>query len=82
MRAYENVINLFELNEIRKETVDYVKRFLAYHSSNAVEIAVEQGDMNAKECFQSFMKRYEKEYIDLNQSYPDRIMRYKRLMNT
>jgi hypothetical protein len=81
LRAYENVIDIYEKNNINRGTVDYVKRFMAYHSSNAVEIAIEQKEWESKEYFQSCMRRYEKEYIDLNQSYPERIKRFKQLMN-
>ena len=80
MRAYEIVIQIFEKEQINKRVVNYVKRFLAYHSSNATEIAVRQRDDKAKTEFQEFMRRYEQEYISLNIEYPERILRYQNLM--
>ena len=80
LRAYEIVIQIFEKEQINKRVVNYVKRFLAYHSSNATEIAVRQRDDKAKTEFQEFMRRYEQEYISLNIEYPERILRYQNLM--
>jgi hypothetical protein len=79
--AYEKVIDIFEANQINEEIIDYVKRFLAYHSSNAAETAINQGNLSAKECFQTFMRKYGAEYVHLNRQYPDRISRYMRIMN-
>lgn len=76
LRAYELVLQRFEKEQIADEIMDYVKRFLAYHSSNAVEIAAVQGQEEAKKEFQRFMELYKQEYIRLNMQYPERIKRY------
>ncbi len=78
--AYEMVINLFNERQIDKEIIDYVKRFLAYHSSNVLEIALEQNDSQNKQRFQNIMKKYKEEYMRLNQGYPERIKRYNNLL--
>lgn len=78
--AYKKTLQLFENHEVPQETIDYVKRFMAYHSSNFVEIAVKQKDVDAIKKFQMIMKEYEKEYIALNQDYPERIIRFKELL--
>lgn len=80
LRAYELVIAKFEQERISSEIIDYVKRFLAYHSSNAVEIAIAQKEETAKKEFQSFMMKYEKEYVTLNMQFLERIDRYQRLL--
>lgn len=80
LKAYEAVINRFEEENIESETIRYVKRFLAYHGSNAMEIAVSRGQETDKEKFRKIMKKYEKEYIDLNRDYPERIQRYQNLL--
>ncbi len=80
LKAYEIVIELFEEKKVDNNTIGYVKRFLAYHSSNAAEIAIHQEKAEAKREFQHFMKLYEKEYVELNSQYPERIERYYRLL--
>ncbi len=80
LKAYELVLQRFGEERIDDETIDYVKRFLAYHSSNAAEIAIAQGHRSAIEEFQTFMEKYEQEYVALNMQYPERIQRYKNLL--
>lgn len=82
IRAYEIVIEMLTLRGIDHEIIDYTKRFLAYHSSNAAEIASNQGLTDARIEFQNFMRLYEKEYTELNADYPERIQRYRRLLET
>lgn len=78
--SYECVINMLEQNDINKEIIDYVKRFLAYHASNGVECAKKEKNIEAVRYFQNIMRNYAKEYYKLNKDNFDRIMRYKRLM--
>lgn len=80
LKAYELVLQRFGEERIDDETIDYVKRFLAYHSSNAVEVAAEQGQEEAKKKFQGLMRKYEQEYVSLNIQYPERIKRYQELL--
>ncbi len=82
LKAYEIVIKAFEDKNIDRYIIDYVKRFLVYHSSNAVEIAVKKNLEESKNSFQNIMKKYEKEYLKLNSSYPERIERYYRLLES
>lgn len=81
LRAYEYVICRFNEENVDKKTVDYVKRFLAYHSSNAAEIAYKQKNIKSLRLFQNFMKKYEYEYILLNLENPVRIERFKNILN-
>jgi Glycosyltransferases involved in cell wall biogenesis len=80
LKAYELVLQRFEKELIDEEIVAYVKRFLAYHSSNATEIAAAQGCEKAKKEFQNIMYQYKQEYILLNRQYPERIKRYCNLL--
>lgn len=79
--AYEMTIRIFEERGVAKETVDYVKRFLAYHSSNFAEEAYKQGNFCQMKVFQEYMKMYENEYVNLNGQYPDRLERYRKILN-
>lgn len=81
IKAYEKTIELMEQNAVTKETIDYIKRFMAYHSSNAAEMAIEQKDDKYKAEFQEIMRQYKEEYISLNLRYPERVMRYENILN-
>lgn len=80
IQSYKIIIELFQMNEVDKRILDYVKRFMVYHCTNFVEIAVEQNEVQIKKEFQEIMKEYEKEYIELNYEYPDRIERFNKLL--
>lgn len=80
IRTYEKVIILFEKEGISQNTIDYVKRFLAYHASNATQIAILQRDGQAEKEFKDIMRKYQREYINLNQDYRERIVRYLDLL--
>lgn len=76
IHAYFVVIDLFEKQGVEREIVSYVKRFLAYHTSNFAELAYEQGNEKSLKNAQAIMRKFEQEYIELNQAYPKRIERY------
>ena len=81
IKAYQIIIKLFKEQGISEDILVWIKRFMAYHCSNMAEISYGQGD---KVCFKKccdLMKLYEKEYIATNLQYPERIERYKRIMN-
>lgn len=80
LKAYEIVLDIFTSQNIPLNIVSYIKRFMAYHASNAAEIAIEHNDEAAKKIFQQFMIQYKQEYIGLNQQYPERIERYNKLL--
>lgn len=81
IKAYQIIIKLFQEQGISEDVLVWIKRFMAYHCSNVAEIAYEQRDkVCCKNCC-DLMKLYEKEYITTNLQYPERIERYKRIMN-
>lgn len=80
VRAYERIISLFEKSHVESNTVNYVKRFLVYISSKLAQMAYEQKDIEMLKTSQNFMRMYEKEYLDLNQEYPERVSNYNKIM--
>lgn len=79
--AYLQVVRLFEDNNVETETISYVKRFLAYHSSNTAEMAYNQKNYGVLRYTQKLMREYKNEYVTLNQEYPERILRYQDVLN-
>ena len=80
IKAYLIVIDMFEKNNVQDDVLGYVKRFLAYHSSNVAELAFRQKDSQTLLYCQNIMRKYEKEYVSLNQSYSERISKYKDIL--
>lgn len=80
VRAYERIISLFEKSHVENNTVNYVKRFLVYISSKLAQMAYEQNDTEMLKTSQNFMRMYEKEYLDLNKEYPERVLNYNKIM--
>lgn len=81
LKAYEMVIQRFHEEGIGGGILDYVKRFLAYHASNAAETALKEGNLQAENEFRKIMQQYEKEYVMLNVQHPERVRRYMALLN-
>lgn len=78
--AYERTIVLLNQKSVPELTIDYVKRFLAYHAMEAVEIAIAEDNKMEQNYFQNLMKEYAGIYIKLNGEHPERIKQYKYLM--
>lgn len=81
LKAYLIIIDLFEKQGISQEILGFVKRFLAYHSSNVAKLAYEQKDKVVLAQSQELMKKYENEYRALNGDYPERICEFERTLN-
>lgn len=79
--AYERLLAIFQGSGVEKETIKYVKRFMAYHSSNFAEMAIVQGDLCKRDEFRAFMRKYQDEYIELNEEFPERVIRYLNLLD-
>lgn len=78
--AYDHIIELFQENHIDEDIIKLVKRFQVYHSTNIAEIAYQKQDRTGLRICHSYMKKYEKEYIETNLSYQDRIERFYRIL--
>lgn len=79
LKAYELVIDKFQRENIDEDILIWVKRFMAYHSSNVAELAYREGDKIALEKCQKIMRKFHKEYFKTNEKYLDRIDRYKKI---
>lgn len=82
LRSYELLLPQMEARGTERETVDFVKRFMAYHASNWVQAAVQERDRKALLEFQAVMRRYQEEYERLNQGNPEWILRFRALLGT
>lgn len=80
LEAYRRLILYIENMHIETNIMPWIKRFMAYHSSNVAEIAYKQGNQGVLLRCQKIMIQYEKEYLETNQQYPDRIERYKKIL--
>lgn len=80
LEAYKRILNYIEVNDIKTETVPWIKRFFAYHSSNVAQMAYGQKNRGVLLRCQAIMELYGDEYFMTNQQYPDRIERYKKIM--
>lgn len=80
LEAYKRLISYAEGYQVDKNILIWIKRFLAYHSSNVAELAYEQKDgIILKEC-QEIMRKYSKQYYQTNQNYEERITRFRNLL--
>lgn len=80
LSAYENVISLFEHENIDQNILKYVKRFLGYHSSNTAEIAYQQKNESELDRCIKLMKLYLQEYEETNLDFPERVERYRKII--
>lgn len=80
IEAYRRLINYIETNGFESSVLPWIKRFMAYHSSNVAEIAYVQNNKEVLMRCQNIMHQYENEYISTNQKYPDRIERYRKIL--
>lgn len=81
LEAYKRLIKYIEEKEISTGALKWIKRFLAYHSSNVAELAYEQQNSAVlREC-QEIMSKYSKEYYETNREYNDRITRFKNILS-
>ena len=80
IEAYRRLISYLEKAGIKEDMILWIKRFMAYHSSNAAELAYEQGNQDVLIRCQGIMNQYKSEYISTNQQYPDRIERYNKIL--
>lgn len=81
LKSYKILLDIFSKEQIKENITIWVKRFLAYHSSNVACLAYEQGLADELHTCQQIMTEYEQEYISTNINYPDRIERYKKILN-
>lgn len=78
--AYKRMITYMNMEGGCRNILPWIKRFLAYHSSNLAEMAYGQNNVEVLERCQRLMRQYEKEYCSTNREYPDRLERYDRIL--
>lgn len=80
LTAYDQVIRLFVEKQIGEEILKWVKRFQVYHSTNIAEMACRNCNKKVLDVCHQYMKRYEKEYIETNETHRDRIERFYNIL--
>jgi len=80
LRAYSMVIGTFEEQQVDKNILVYVKRFLAYHACEIAKLAYSQGETHHLIDCINIMKKFEKEYIETNLKFADRIDQFRQVM--
>ena len=81
LEAYKRVLSYIADNGIETEALPWIKRFLAYHSSNVAVMAYNQNDKSVLLRCQKIMREYREEYCVTNQKYSDRIKRYEKILD-
>ena len=79
--AYERVIKLLREKGAWEDTINYAARFLAFHCTLIIKVAIEKNDREGIDTLQDYMRRYEEVYCKMNAEYPERIEEYRELMN-
>lgn len=80
LKAYEIIIEKFKKENIGEDILIWVKRFMAYHSSNVAEMAYKQNNTEILLCCQNIMRQYMDEYQKTNSEYLDRLKRYSEIL--
>lgn len=80
IEAYKRVIEYAIKNEINEDILMWIKRFMAYHSSNVAELAYIQKNKEILERCINIMKCYYQEYVNTNLQYAERIQRYNQIL--
>ncbi|MBQ3544327.1 MAG: glycosyltransferase [Lachnospiraceae bacterium] len=81
IKVYLNVIDILEKQDIPKDVLIFVKRFLVYHSMNVAKSAMIEDDMQCMRCAQDVMKKYKQEYLQTNLNNDKRIKEFEFLIN-
>lgn len=81
LNAYEQLYEALIRYGASQSILGYVKRFMAYHASNAAENAYKRGDIEGLGIFKSYMKCFQNDYENYNSEYPERITRYLQILN-
>lgn len=80
LKAYKKLIKYIEEQKIKTDALVWIKRLLAYHSSNVAELAYEQGNsIVLREC-QQIMLKYSEEYYKTNREYKDWLCRFDKIL--
>ena len=80
IRSYFIVIDYIKEHNIETSVVPWLERFLAYHASNVAELAYKQQNQEVLSICQGYMRDYQTVYEQTNQEFPERIKRYRKII--
>lgn len=81
LRTYQMVIEKFTENHIASDIIKWVRRFLGYRAELVAEMAFEHKNKEVLDISQGIMRVCEAVYMETNQDYPERLMKYKKIIN-
>lgn len=79
--TYQRMIDYLRERELERQMIPWLQRFKVYRASLVAEQAFAQGDRNLLRKCQQDMRELESIYFETNWDYPERLERYKRIMN-
>lgn len=80
LAAYERIAELFSENNVDKNIIDYVKRFLVYHASLLLKMSYENDYLHKVDEIKSVIRKYFDAYERTNTEHPERTEEIKELM--
>lgn len=80
VHSYERIIKEYKDNGIEQETIDYMKRFMAYHASHGLQFAIKKKDKEEIEYFRQIMIDNQEIYEKLNAEHKDWIAGYRKML--
>jgi len=80
LQAYFIILEYISDNKIQTDAIPWIERFLAYHASNVAELAYNQKNQRILKICQEYMSDYQTIYERTNQEYPERIERYRKII--
>lgn len=80
VKAYDEVIDIFQKSTISSDIMLYVKRFAAYTAFRAAKAALASRDIHSHKKAVYAMKRYQNEYEETNAEHLDWIYAFRRAM--
>lgn len=80
VQNYQDMIDLLEGRQEELDSVIWLKRFKVYWASLIAETAYRKQDQEGLKKAQAFMWEYEREYVETNQEYADRLERFWKIM--
>lgn len=79
VETYQRMIDFLERQQAELDSIIWLKRFKVYWATRIAETAHRQKDKKGLQKAQRFMCEYEREYLDTNQEYADRLERFQKL---
>ncbi|WP_019552568.1 glycosyltransferase family 2 protein [Propionispira raffinosivorans] len=81
LRTYQIVIENFTKKQIKDDILVWIKRFLVYRSELVAEMAYRNKNQGVLQYSTDLMREYQKEYLQTNQQYSERIRQYYTILD-